>query len=340
MRCQLSQNKINKGIGFGKSRVASPRRLAFLSLLSSSVFAAFLLMACAGERTIVQTVIVEKEIWVEVPGERVVETVVVEKEVIVEKLVDRSVVQTVVVERQVVVEKEVDRPVVVEKEVEVPVSVVVEKEVLVEKVVEVPVTVVVEKEVVVEVAVPETVIVEKEVVAEEEVEASATVVVEKEVVAPTTVVEKEVVEAQPSATPTPAPTPIPSTNTIKEASQTFQGSISADDDVDEYTFFQDAYGPVEISVSDIPLATPGSTHRLRVCFGGYDCRTFEGRGKVCVAPSKGRRIQNQSIEFIKRGQLPVHDSGHEHQGRLCRDTGSCARFVVGEAVLRRDTPRR
>ena len=104
-----------------------------------------------------------------------------------------------------VVEKEVEVPVevVVEKEVvkevEVPVEVVVEKEVIRE--VEVPVEVVVEKEVIREVEVPVEVVVEKEVVREVPVE----VIVEKEVIKEV-IVEKEVIrEVLVEATPVPVP---------------------------------------------------------------------------------------------------------------------------------------
>ena len=109
---------------------------------------ASLAIAC-GEtttETVIQTVVVEKEVIVEREGETVVQTVVVEKEVQVE------VVQTVVVEKEVVVQKEGET---------VVQTVVVEKEVIVEKEGETVVqTVVVEKQV--EVPVVQTVIVERE----------------------------------------------------------------------------------------------------------------------------------------------------------------------------------
>ncbi len=116
----------------------SRRRWAALILLPV-LLAVPLVIAC-GEtvtETVIQTVVVEKEVVVEREGETVVQTVVVEKEVevevevvqtvVVEKEVQvagETVVQTVVVEREVVVEKEGERvveTVVVEKEVEVPV---------------------------------------------------------------------------------------------------------------------------------------------------------------------------------------------------------------------------
>ncbi len=80
-----------------------------LSLLPLAVLVTGLLfaVACAGE-TVIETVIVEKQ----VPGEKVVETVIVEKQVPGEK-----VVETVIVEKQIPGEKVVET-VVVEKEVE------------------------------------------------------------------------------------------------------------------------------------------------------------------------------------------------------------------------------
>ena len=127
-------------------------------------------IACGGTETVIQTVVVEKQ--VQVPGEPVVQTVVVEKSVPGE-----TVIQTVVVEKEVQIAGEtVVQTVVVEKEVQVAgetvvQTVVVEKEVQVagETVVQ---TVVIEKEV--EKTVVETVVVveevEKEVVKEVEVE--------------------------------------------------------------------------------------------------------------------------------------------------------------------------
>ena len=120
---------------------------------------AVFVIACGGTETVIQTVVVEKQ--VQVPGEPVVQTVVVEKSVPGE-----TVIQTVVVEKEVQVAGEtVVQTVVVEKEVQVAgetvvQTVVVEKEVQVagETVVQ---TVVIEKEV--EKTVVETVVVEKEV---------------------------------------------------------------------------------------------------------------------------------------------------------------------------------
>ena len=116
----------------------SRRRWAALILLPV-LLAVPLVIAC-GEtvtETVIQTVVVEKEVVVEREGETVVQTVVVEKEVEVEvevvqtvvvekevQIAGETVVQTVVVEREVVVQKEGERvveTVVVEREVEVPV---------------------------------------------------------------------------------------------------------------------------------------------------------------------------------------------------------------------------
>ena len=139
-----------------------PRRWAALILLPVLLAVPFVI-AC-GEtvtETVIQTVVVEKEVVVEREGETVVQTVVVEKQVEV------PVVQTVVVEREVQVAGEtVVQTVVVEKEVQVAgetvvQTVVVEREVQVagETVVQ---TVVVEKQVEVEIPVVQTVIVERD----------------------------------------------------------------------------------------------------------------------------------------------------------------------------------
>ena len=113
------------------------KRRAALILLPVLILASWAI-AC-GEtttETVIQTVVVEKEVIVEREGETVVQTVVVEKEVQVE------VVQTVVVEKEVIVQKEgetvvqtvvVEKEVIVEKTGETVVQTVVEKEVIVEK---------------------------------------------------------------------------------------------------------------------------------------------------------------------------------------------------------------
>ena len=133
-------------------------------MLAGAVALAALAAWACGE-TVVQTVVVERE--VQVQGETVIQTVVVEKEV---QIAGETVVQTVVVEREVEVAVTEIQTVVVEKEVQVAgetvvQTVVVEREVQVagETVVQ---TVVVEREVEVEVEK----IVEKEVVKEVEVE--------------------------------------------------------------------------------------------------------------------------------------------------------------------------
>ena len=114
-------------------------------LLASAVAIAALAAWACGE-TVIQTVVVEKE--VQVQGETVIQTVVVEKEV---QVAGETVVQTVVVEKEVQVAGEtVVQTVVVEKEVQVAGETVVQ-------------TVVVEKEVAVEVEVVKEVEVIKEV---------------------------------------------------------------------------------------------------------------------------------------------------------------------------------
>ncbi len=128
------------------------RSLAVFLLTALTAALATAAIACGGGETVIQTVVVERE----VPGETVVQTVVVEREV---QVAGETVVQTVVVEKEVEVAGEtVIQTVVVEREVEVAgetviQTVVVEKEVAVEveKVVEVEVerVVEVEKEVIV-----------------------------------------------------------------------------------------------------------------------------------------------------------------------------------------------
>ncbi len=132
-------------------------------LLASAVAIAALAAWACGE-TVIQTVVVEKE--VQVQGETVIQTVVVEKEV---QVAGETVVQTVVVEKEVQVAGEtVVQTVVVEKEVQVAGETVVQ-------------TVVVEKEVqVAGETVVQTVVVEKEV----EVVQTVEVIKEVEVMAP------------------------------------------------------------------------------------------------------------------------------------------------------------
>ena len=120
------------------------RKTVTAGLLSILAVVAVFAVACGGTETVVHTVVVKEQ----VPGETVIQTVVVEKEV---QVAGETVVQTVVVEREVEVAGEtVIQTVVVEREVEVAGETVVQ-------------TVVVEKEVPVEVVVVEEVEVEKEV---------------------------------------------------------------------------------------------------------------------------------------------------------------------------------
>ena len=151
----------------------------------------------AGAPGPVQTVLVEKEVIVEVE-KQVVVTVVVEKEI---QVMGETVVQTVEVEKVVEVAGEtVVQTVVVEKEV--PITVLVEKIVEVEKVVEV------EREVVVEVA-KEVV---KEVEVEREVEVAPIPTAAPVVAAAEAMVEKDV-EPEETATPTEVPCAVLPTTT-------------------------------------------------------------------------------------------------------------------------------
>ena len=156
-------------------------RVVIAVLAAMVAGAAVVVMACGGTETVIQTVVVEKQVVVEkeIPGETVVQTVVVEREVMVE---GQTVVQTVVVEKEVVVEREVAgetviQTVVVEKEVQIAGETVVQT-VIVEK--EVPKTVV------------ETVVVEKEVPGQTVVQ---TVVTELVVVATATPIAMAMMEA-------------------------------------------------------------------------------------------------------------------------------------------------
>ena len=162
-----------------KQRIASRYLLGAVAALI-----AVAAWACSGE-TVVQTVVVEKE--VQVQGETVIQTVVVEKEI----EVPVTEIQTVVVEREVEVAGEtVIQTVVVEKEVQVAGETVIQ-------------TVVVEKEVqVAGETVVQTVVVEKEVEVEKIVEKEVIKEVEK-------IVEVEKQEVAPTATPEPARMELP-----------------------------------------------------------------------------------------------------------------------------------
>ena len=106
-------------------KIRNMRSALLLMVMGSLIAAMATAIACGGE-TVVETVVVEREVIreVEVPvetvkevvvqGETVVQTVVVEREVIVE---GERVVETVVVEREVVVEVEKETLVEVEREV-------------------------------------------------------------------------------------------------------------------------------------------------------------------------------------------------------------------------------
>ncbi len=156
-------------------------------------------IACSGTETVVQTVVVEKE--VPVSGDTVIQTVEVEK--IVE--VERNVIQTVVVDREVQVAGEtVVQTVVVEREVEVPGQTVVQ-------------TVVVEKEVAVEV--------EREVIREVEVEKIVEVETEAHV-APTSPV---AAAAESSSPPSPMQPSQPGATTFQNTARSNFALTSEDD---------------------------------------------------------------------------------------------------------------
>ena len=98
-------------------KIRNTRSTLWTLLIGSLMTAAIAAIACGGTETVVETVVVEKEVQVEVPvtveverevlvqGETVVQTVVIEKEVQVR---GETVVQTVVVEKEVPVEVEVE----------------------------------------------------------------------------------------------------------------------------------------------------------------------------------------------------------------------------------------
>ena len=134
-------------------------RIGILGALLIGGVAALAVAACGGEtETIIQTVVVEKQ----VPAERVVEKVV--ETVVVEKVVEGKTVtqiQTVVVEREVTVTEKVIETVVVEKVVEGR-TVTEIQTVVVERPVTVVETVVIEKPVTVTEKVVETVVVKEQ----------------------------------------------------------------------------------------------------------------------------------------------------------------------------------
>ena len=107
-------------------KIRNVRSALWLMVMGSLIAAIGTAVACGGTETVVETVVVEREVVreVEVPvetvkevlvqGETVVQTVVVEKEVIVQ---GETVVETVVIEKEVVVEVEKETVVEVEREV-------------------------------------------------------------------------------------------------------------------------------------------------------------------------------------------------------------------------------
>ena len=107
-------------------KIRNVRSALWLVVMSSLIAAITTAIACGGTERVVETVVVEREVPVEVQvtvetvkevvvqGETVVQTVVVEREKIVE---GQTVIETVVVEREVVVEIEKEKVVEVEREV-------------------------------------------------------------------------------------------------------------------------------------------------------------------------------------------------------------------------------
>ena len=107
-------------------KIRNVRSALWMVVMGSLIAAVSTAIACGGTETVVETVVVEREVPVEVQvtvetvkevvvqGETVVQTVVVERERIVE---GQTVVETVVVEREVVVEVEKERVVEIEREV-------------------------------------------------------------------------------------------------------------------------------------------------------------------------------------------------------------------------------
>ena len=107
-------------------KIRNMRSALWMVVMGSLIAAVSTAIACGGTETVVETVVVEREVPVEVQvtvetvkevvvqGETVVQTVVVERERIVE---GQTVIETVVVEREVVVEVEKETVVEVEREV-------------------------------------------------------------------------------------------------------------------------------------------------------------------------------------------------------------------------------
>ena len=182
--------------------------------------------------------------------------------------------QTVEVTREVIKEvpMEVTREVPVEVIKEVPVEVIKEVpvEVAVEVIKEVPVEVQVEviKEVPVEVEVTREVVREVPIEVTREVEREAQVQVTPAVTAAPTRRPYDTPTAAPTPTPWPtataAPTPTPRPTRASDTFDRYSNAIETAEDSDTYKIVQDATGPIEISVSGIPLGEPGENFRLHI----------------------------------------------------------------------------
>ena len=151
---------------------------------------------------------------------------------------------------------------------EVPVEVT--REVLVEVPVEVPVEVIKEVPVEVEVQVEVT----REVVREVPIEVTREVVreVPVQVTPAATAAPTRSPQHTPTAAPTPtpwptataAPTPTPRPTRASDTIDRYSNAIETAEDSDTYKIVQDATGPIEISVSGIPLGEPGETFGLHI----------------------------------------------------------------------------
>ena len=181
---------------------------------------------------------------------------------------------------------------VVEKEVEVPVEVVVEKEVIRE--VEVPVEVVVEREVIREVEVPVEVVVEREVI--KEVEVPVEVVVEKEVIKEV-IVEKEVIKY----IEVPANQPVPQVVRLAGLVPS-QGSVILDDVGDSATLsVQGYYSDQSLADLEVDFITYESTDPGVVSVSSDGVVTANGAGTADIITRFGdfeRRVHTLALDDI------------------------------------------
>ena len=107
----------------------------------------------------------------------------------------------------------------------------------------------------------------------------------------------ESVSVSVAAPSTPTTIQLPG-QTVKPSDRTFNGAIDPAGDKDEYTIFQESSGPIEIAVSDIPLAEPGSTNKLSIAPSWGGSVTLEsGRRYIWRQVSRGNytiRVQSTS----------------------------------------------